>query len=212
MVAAKTVKKNEARTEVNSIREENHCHDSMVEIDVEKMRAKLKPGHVIHTLVSEHDIILGFLDELEKVNQSIQKMENYQEGKEEFKYLKHITKHLIEVEAHHKREEEVLFPEVEKRGVSGPPQVMIMEHEDLRRRKKELKELAGNISKIDFNEFKRHLSAIVKFIVITLREHISKENNVLYPAALEVIKEDKVWLKMKDECDKIGYCCFTPRD
>ena len=45
---------------------------------------------------------------------------------------------------------------------------------------------------------------------MTLRDHIFKENNILYPTALEVIKENSVWKKMKDDCDKIGYCCFTP--
>jgi len=44
-----------------------------------------------------------------------------------------------------------------------------------------------------------------------LREHISKENDILYPISLEVIPEEIVWQNMKKECDKIGYCCFTPK-
>ena len=34
----------------------------------------LERGHVIHTLASEHDMILHFLDKLEQTNKSIQKM------------------------------------------------------------------------------------------------------------------------------------------
>jgi DUF438 domain-containing protein len=46
--------------------------------------------------------------------------------------------------------------------------------------------------------------------VPALRDHIFKENNVLYPAALEVIEDESVWTRLKQECDKIGYCCFKP--
>jgi len=60
-----------------------------------------------------------------------------------------------------------------------------------------------------FNEFKKSLNSTSRFIVSSLRDHIFKENNILYPTALDVIKENKVWNKMKTECDKIGYCSFT---
>ena len=42
------------------------------------------------------------------------------------------------------------------------------------------------------------------------RDHIFKENNILYPTSLEVIQDADTWQKLKDACDKIGYCCFTP--
>jgi len=40
---------------------------------------------------------------------------------------------------------------------------------------------------------------------------MKEENNILYPMALEAIKEENVWQEMKSKCDKIGYCCFTPK-
>ncbi len=174
------------------------------------MLLDLKSGHMVHTLISEHEMILGFLDELEKTNQSVQKMENYDKEKEEFKKLKNIAEHLVGAEPHHKREEDVLFPEIERRGVLGPTEVMRMEHQDLRKNKKELKNLAETAEKDNFNDFKKKLDAVAKNIVSVLSEHISKENNILYPAALEVISDEKTWQIMKNGCDKIGYCCFTP--
>lgn len=48
---------------------------------------------------------------------TLDEMESYDRHREEFKKLLHIAEHLVEAESHHKREEEVLFPEVEKRGV-----------------------------------------------------------------------------------------------
>lgn len=176
----------------------------------DKLKASLPPGHVIHTLLSEHEMILGFLDKLEDVTSEIQKMATYKNGAEEFDLLKHIAEHLNDAEAHHKREEDVLFVALEDKGLSGPPQVMRMEHVELRGYKKDLQTLA-NEPPGNFDQFKKKLNTTANLITTMLRDHIFKENNILYPAALDVIPDEDVWAKLKAECDKIGYCCFTPK-
>jgi DUF438 domain-containing protein len=177
---------------------------------LERLRASLPPGHVVGTLIHEHDAILGFLDMLWQGNQAIQRLSAYPGPTPEFQKLAHIAEHLVETERHHQREEDVLFPELEKRGLQGPPMVMREEHKQLRPRKRQLQELVTNVDGQDFGEFKRRLGELVGFIVPTLREHIYKENNILYPAALQVIEDERVWQRLKSECDAIGYCCFTP--
>lgn len=172
--------------------------------------ASLPAGHMIDTLQKEHEKILSFLDKLELVNQKIQNMAVYDAENKEWAELKHIVEHLIGAEPHHQREEQILFPELEKRGVYGPPQVMLQEHEELRKHKHELERLATEAATIDFNDLKTQLDATAKFLVFNLRDHIFKENNILYPTALEVIAEPETWQIMKTAADKIGYCCFTP--
>lgn len=103
-------------------------HLKNLKAEKERIKKRLKLGHPIHTLMSEHEIILGFLARLERAAKKIQKMRNYRRETKEFEILKDIAEHLIEAELHHKREEEVLFPEIEKRGVLGPPEVMREEH------------------------------------------------------------------------------------
>ena len=185
-------------------------HMEMLKGELEKMTSNLEVGHVIYTLVKEHEVILSFLDKLEITNQEIQKMDAYDPSKEVFTQLFHIAEHLIGAEPHHQREEQVLFPEVEKNGVTGPTRIMVMEHEDLRRYKHDIQNLAKDIADMDFTEFKNKLNASSNILIMTLRDHIFKENNILYPMALEVIKDSKDWNKLKEACDKIGYCCFTP--
>lgn len=175
------------------------------------MELNLKPGHVIHTLMEEHKMILGFLDELEKTNEYIQQENKYDGDNGDFKKLENIAEHLIGAEPHHQREEEVLFPELEKRGVSCPTEVMRKEHEEFRPKKKEVLGLCRTVSEMDFRDFQKKLKETADFLVSMLREHIAKENDILYPMALEVIPEEAVWQEMKVACDKIGYCCFTPK-
>jgi DUF438 domain-containing protein len=187
-------------------------HLELLKDQAEKMTSQLPPGHVVSTLVSEHESILCFLDTLETVNKAIQKMDGFDSEREEFRKLAHIAEHLVAAELHHQREEEILFPELESRGVSGPPMIMRAEHTQLRQYKQRLKQLSEEVAQTDFSEFKQRLNKIVEFIVPTLREHIYKENNILYPTALEVIEDQSIWEKLKTECDKIGYCCFTPQN
>ncbi|MDI6820992.1 MAG: DUF438 domain-containing protein [Patescibacteria group bacterium] len=171
----------------------------------------LPEGHMIDTLQKEHEAILSFLDKLEAVNQKIQEMNDYNNKNKEWAELKHITEHLIDAEPHHQREEQILFSEIERRGVFGPPQVMLQEHEDLRKHKHELERLGQETETFDFDDLKKRLDASAKFLIFNLRDHIFRENNILYPTALEVISEPETWQAMKERADKIGYCCFTPK-
>lgn len=187
------------------------AHMEMMGGELAAMKAKLPLGHVIYTFVIEHEIILGFLDELEVLNQAVQKSTEHDAAKSTIKELNGLADNLIGAEPHHKREEDVLFPEVEARGLSGPPRIMRMEHVDLRQRKHELKDILEMALKIDFASFRKKLDAASKLLILTLRDHIFKENNILYPAAIQIVPEPAVWKHMKAECDKIGYCAFTPK-
>jgi DUF438 domain-containing protein len=187
------------------------AHMEMLEGELGKMKAQLAPGHVIQTMVNEHEVILGFLDELEATNRKLQAKEQYENDDADIQRLGQIADNLLGAEPHHQREEEALFPAVEKCGVFGPTQVMVMEHKDLRRYKHEIKDACDKAAETDFAAFKQKINASSKLIIAMLRDHIFKENNILYPTALEVIKDSAEWDRLKIECDKIGYCGFTPK-
>jgi uncharacterized protein len=185
-------------------------HLELLSDHVGAMKDKLPPGHVIATLVSEHEAILGYLDGLDSANQAIQQMDAYDPKSDAFETLAHVAEHLLEAERHHQREEDVLFPALEARGVQGPPTIMRQEHTQLRKQKHRLKDLADHAATLEFGRFKEQLNETVSLLAPALREHIFKENNVLYPTALQVIEDEEIWQKLKAACDKIGYCCFTP--
>jgi uncharacterized protein len=179
--------------------------------EVERMQVMLPPGHVIATMITEHEAILEFLDELDWVNRSIQEMTEYSPDQEEFERLNHIAEHLVETESHHRREEQVLFAELAKRGIEESPEVMRQEHEALRPAKRRLLGLARSAGAADFDAFKEELAELTEAIVPALRAHIFNENNILYPLALQVIDDDAAWQQLKAACDAIGYCCFSPQ-
>lgn len=123
--------------------------------------------------------------------------------------LEDVSQHLLDAESHHEREEEALFPEVEKAGMLGPPRVMRQEHEEYLERKRRLGELVDGRDEMEFDEFARELREIGRYLVEGMRDHIAKENNVLYPAALRAV-DSEAWDGVKSTFDQLGYCSFTP--
>ncbi|NRT76936.1 DUF438 domain-containing protein [Clostridium beijerinckii] len=185
-------------------------HMEVLRGELDKIKNKIEPGHVVYTFIAEHDKILGFLTELEDINSKIQKLESYDSNLIEFEELIKVIDNILDAENHHKREEEVLFAEMEDRKITGPTRIMRMEHDDLRAKKKFLKQIATEVSKLKFIEFKEKVDETAKYIIFNLRDHIFKENYILYPTAVEAITEKDVWNSMKTRCDEIGYCSFTP--
>lgn len=61
-----------------------------------------------------------------------------------------------------------------------------------------------------FKEVKEKVDDTAKYIVFNLRDHIFKENYILYPTAIEAIQDNEIWDDMKRRCYEIGYCGFTP--
>ena len=168
-------------------------------------------GHVIHTLAGEHVQILGFLRELDTLRNELLQMATLEESRAILDDIRHYAELLLDAESHHLREEQVVCVELEKRGISGPPEVMRQEHNLLRPLKQRLLDLAtAGGEKKELGTLQHEIDETMDRIISNLMLHIQKEDNVLYPLALETIDDSAVWEKMRVRCDEIGYCTFTP--
>jgi len=176
---------------------------------LEKQRTDLPSGHPLNILMEEHKIMLQLAEKLERIADKLHKAGDATHIYDEVHNLQHITEDLKESEAHYLREENVLFPYLEKHGVTEPPSIMWMEHNRIREKKKELYTLIERYDTVDFQLFKRELREIAKTLNSLLSNHFFKENNILFPVAMQVIAKNE-WKKIREEFDEVGYCCFTP--
>ena len=175
--------------------------------ELSKLKNKIEDGHVLSTLLEEHDEITKLLEVLENLNNEIQKMDVV--DMKVFKDLERVSQLVIDAEPHHKREEDVLFVELEKLGVTGPTRIMRLEHETLREKKHAINDLSKEYGNNGFVDVKDKLDSLIKGLCYELKDHIFKENYILYPTAYDVIKSEEKWAQMLKECDEIGYCSFT---
>lgn len=185
-------------------------HMEVLSDELVRLKKQLEPGHMLDTLIVEHEKIKEFLTELDELNLEIQKLEKFEGNEDYFEKLVKLAENILDAENHHKREEDVLFPELEKRNITGPTRIMRMEHDDLRARKKILRDTGKCAGRSDFAEVKKAIDEVSKYIVFHLRDHIYKENYILYPTAVDAIKDKGLWEDMKNRADIIGYCSFTP--
>ena len=187
-------------------------HMEVLKDELEKLKSNIDRGHVLYTLVAEHDEIVKLLNRLEEINKEISKLNKYDENNKIFTELVEVANLIIEAELHHKREEDVLFKELEDREITGPTRIMKMEHDTLRAKKIAIRELGNTVKYIGFDDFKERLDQLAKELVYELKDHIFKENYILYPTALEAIESADKWKEMRVRCDEIGYCPFTPQE
>lgn len=177
---------------------------------LEQPRPELEASHPIRILMGEHQVILQNLEELGRIASTAETAQEFGNFKDQLEHLREIAHLLLETESHHQREEESLFPRLEERGVTGPPQIMRLEHEELRAKKRALGKLVEQAGNGNFSEFTQELSAVGGYIADNLRDHIDKEDNILYPTALDILEPEE-WSEVLTEFERIGYCYFTPR-
>ncbi|MEM3545573.1 MAG: DUF438 domain-containing protein [Candidatus Bathyarchaeia archaeon] len=185
------------------------CEIHLKAITIKREEPEIGEEHPISILKAEHEIILDNLKILEEIVSKVKSDIGLEQLNEEFEKLEPVVALLLEAESHHQREEEALFPRLERQGIAGPPNIMRIEHEDLRAKKKTLKRLLDERATLDRNYLTDNVYELGNYIASTLRDHIYKENNILYPLSLTTIPENE-WRKIKEEFDVIGYCCFTP--
>lgn len=108
---------------------------------------------------------------MDKTDKLVELLERLNSG-ENPKSVKEEAQDLLDGEPHYKREEQFLFPAVEAKGVNGPTKVMVMEHEDLRRYKKDVRDLANDVQNMDFTELKNRVSSAIKILIIDVLHYI----------------------------------------
>ena len=184
-------------------------HLAVFREQLEKQKLEIPLEHPINILMEEHKILLRLSEKLNTIANRVQQAGDISYVSEDITQLKHISEDFLDAEKHYLREENVLFPILEKHGITEPPAIMWTEHNQIREKKKRLHNLIENYNAISFQDFKKQLGEIAKSLSNILPSHFFKENNILFPTALRVATEQE-WRDARREFDEIGYCCFTP--
>ncbi|MEC1262639.1 DUF438 domain-containing protein [Bacillus swezeyi] len=170
--------------------------------DIHRTEADQQPGHPVHTFIKENkeiDLLLNF-----KIQLHLDRFVKEDDTENILKLIGDLNL-LADVDKHYSRKENLLFPYLEKYGITGPSQVMWAVDDFIRKSIKEVKRLLEDYTPDKKDEVIRELGFIIK----EGTEMIYKEENILLPMALRTLTEDE-WLKIAAESDEIGYCQTAP--
>lgn len=159
------------------------------------------PGHPVHTFKEENRAIEKLINE--QIRPQIEDLKK-DGSSAALKVLEGINL-LMDVDKHYSRKENLLFPYLEKYGITGPPSVMWGVDDEIRDMLKSVRE--GLINYKD--DSKADLINKIETTLNKVLDMIFKEENILLPMALETLTEDE-WAKIMDESDEIGFCLISP--
>lgn len=145
------------------------------------------PAHPINFFKQENEYIKKLLEQI--------RASALEKNKEK---LKGLLEELKGIEVHYQRKEQVLFPYLEKHGFTGPSKVMWGKHNDIRTM---LRKALEEFDRVDFEEYvQKYLNPLVEEV----DGMIFKEENILFPTALELLKPEE-WVSVLRESKDVGY-------
>lgn len=181
-------------------------HLAVFKESLEKEKPELPFWHPVYILTEEHKKILDLAEKLRTLLVEIREKGLIEDT---LKKLNHILTHFKDAEKHYQREENVLFPYLEKHGITQPPRIMWAEHDQIRGLKRRIYAIVEKEKEIPLEDFIREMDETSIALLELLSNHFYKENNILFPTGLRVITDEE-WIDIRREFDEMGYCCFTP--
>ncbi|MGB9906714.1 MAG: DUF438 domain-containing protein, partial [Candidatus Saccharicenans sp.] len=165
------------------------------------------PGHPVHTLMAENRALEKLLAEIKLLLERIPRETAEGEVESNLQELSQLLLNLSEIEKHYLKKENQLFPLLEARGVTGPTKVMWAIHDDIRRELKDLKKLLEQ--RVQAPEAAGRLALRTGQLLQMIQDMIYKEEKILFPMSLEVLKEED-WARVKRGEEEIGYAWIKP--
>ena len=160
-------------------------------------------GHPINILMAEHQTMLGHAQELARLAQQVAAADPI------YARMEGVVALIREAESHYVREENVLFPYIERHGITQPPAIMWMEHDQIRQMKKGVYAVVESARSLAPAAYGEQLGAAAVSLAEMLAAHFFKENKILFTTAMRLIAADE-WLEARAEFDELGYASFSP--
>ncbi len=169
--------------------EQIHAEDGFVIEDFDE-------GHPIHTFKKENRAIEMLIEQ-----QVLPYLSRFTETNDEqhAELLRSAIDKLKTIDRHYTRKEQLLFPYLEKYNITAPPQVMWGVDDEIRQHIK-------NIQKLMDHEVMQlaELNQAVRGAVHHIHEMIFKEEDILFPMALETLQTSE-WQSIEQNSAEIGF-------
>lgn len=166
----------------------------------------LPADHILQRIRAEHGIFRCYLADLNTAANIILDLACLTDVNSEFRYLSLSLGNLYVLKEHINREEDVIFPYLEKYGWMSLYKTVLGEHAKIKTDIDNLVLMITKFNDIEFDDFKVCLFKIIQQLYPLILEHFSYEEELLYPISLILIDDVMVWEAIKAICDDIGYC------
>ena len=186
-------------------------HTAVLDGSIDTSGAKFAPeGHPVDTFSKENKALESHIKVLEAFLKNIDNTKD--EDLEVYVLqLRSFFNELSDVDKHYLRKEYLLFPFLEKAGITGPPTVMWGKHDETRELLKAVREAISGENILTKEELKNIISLAIKPAIEAVRGMIMKEEEILLPMAMDTLSEED-WWQIYNETPIYGFCLYDPKE
>lgn len=188
-------------------------HSAVLEGSIDSHAIEVPEAHPIDTLKKENREVEKITTLVKEIFNSVPSIPKESEGEVIPKMVLKLKGHfnsLWDLDKHYKRKEYLLFPFLEKNGITGPPKVMWGKHDEIR---EQLKASREALSQGEISSKEELMSVIVLLLgpaIDAVDSMIMKEEEILMPMCMEKFTEEN-WYQIYMETPVYGYCLYDTR-
>jgi DUF438 domain-containing protein len=185
-------------------------HSEVLKGSIDQTGAKIaEPGHPVHTFKKENEAIEWEVESLEKIFIDTGAAGEGEEAGDIYSKIRSHFISLTDVEKHYSRKENLLFPFLEKHGVTGPSSVMWGKHDEIREMLKAVFEALDKTDTASKETLPTEIATVFKPCSEAIGEMIFKEEQVLLPMSMDKLSVEE-WYEIYAQSTEIGYCLYDP--
>lgn len=163
--------------------------------------------HPVQVFKAENKAVSRVIDQVDALVDQVAQAAVGTDVTEHMQRWQSLHQRLMELDKHYRRKENILFPYLEKHGITGPPSVMWGIHDQIRAGLKKTNQLISSTVTAD-RGLTQQIAELVKPCLNSIKEMIYKEENILFPMCLELLT-DQEWQEITDQSGEIGYTIIS---
>jgi len=171
--------------------------------------ASIPPGHPVDTFIQENKELLKAADLASELLDQLKKIPENERPSDLVNKLLSSFNSLLDVDKHYQRKEYLLFPFLEKSGITGPPTVMWGKHDEIRNLIKGCIEVLRT-AELTAGEILSANDLLFNPALHGIEDMITKEEEILFPMSLDHLT-DQNWWEIYQQTLSIGFCLYDPQ-
>lgn len=168
------------------------------------------PGHPAHAFQEENRALRKEIQALERLYEEARNAGSDDALKALLDEIHQHINALTDVEKHYLRKENLLFPFLEKHGITGPPTVMWGKHDETRELLKGALEALKATAGISVDEAKTVIDLVLNPASKAVDDMIGKEEEILFPMSLDTLNDEE-WHEIYKQSLEYGFCLYDPK-
>lgn len=184
------------------------AHSAVLEGRVDLSAAmNIPPGHPVDVMLNENKELKVLCSRIYDVISEIADDPKVDMAQKVLQ-LRGMYNNLYDVDKLYQRKEYLIFPYLEKEGITGPPKVMWGKHDEIRGL------IKGAIEVLQVPEVSREeLMATADMVLLpAIRQVVemgTKESEILFPMSMDKLTEAE-WYEIAKQSIEIGFCLYDP--